>query len=157
MVKVYVENDRHIVTVTPALMQRGWYGGQWVRYIGKKTIDLATNTSYAGFLLYGYKKRDLDAAPYDFIDTVSGSDFVPMQHENRAIDALAKTVIIADSGEFEFNKYAFDTTQIYTYNQELYVNNNAILTNQNTGGPPVGIVISAPQDNNNWLGMMLKY
>ena len=157
MVKILVDGDRHLVKVDPSMMIRGWYGGQWVRYTGSRIVDFATSTEYAGFLMYGYKKQDLDAAPYDFNDTVAGAQFVPMKYENKAIDAFGRTAIIADSGEFEFNKYAYDTTQNYTYNQLLYVNNNSVLTNVNAGGPSVGLVIVTPQDNNNWLGMMLKY
>jgi len=155
MVKMHLRGDKHFVTVGPNLIETGWFGGQWVKYVGKRTVEKATNTVFAGFLLLGYKLNDLDAKPYNYIE--SGVVSVPFKYENQALNAYGQSVMITDSGEMDFNFNAFDTTQVYTYNQMLYVNNNGFLTNVNSGGLSVGIVSVIPKDNNNWLGITLKY
>lgn len=157
MVKMHIRGDKLFATVAPSLLQTGWYGGQWVKYSGKRTIVLADKTTYAGFILLGHKLRDLDAMPYNYSDSTAGANAVPYQYENKAVDAYGQTLIIAGGGDYDFNKNVYDTTKTYTYNQLLYVNDNAILTNVNGGGPPVGLVNVIPSDNNNWLGVTLKY
>jgi len=158
MVKAHLKCDRVVVAIHSDLLQLGWYGGHWVRYTGKRTVELATKDDYAGFLVWGHKLIDLDAKPYDYTDTISSSQFVPYQHDNKAVNAKGnKCIMIAGGGDFDFNKNVYDTTQIYTYNQLLYINDNSILTNVNVGSPSVGLVNAIPEDNNNWLGMTLKY
>jgi hypothetical protein len=157
MVKMRIRGDKHNVKVTDSFYQKGWYGGQWVRYVGNRTVDEATDTTFAGFLLWGWRLKDLDAKPYDYIDTTAGAEFFPFQYENQAVNAYHETTLITDSGEMDFNRYVYDTTKNYLYNQKLFVNNNGILTNVDVGAPSVGIVVGIPQDNNGWLGMMLKF
>lgn len=157
MVKMRIRGDKHIVKVTDNMYETGWYGGQWVRYVANRTVDFATQAEYAGFLLIGWRLKDLDAKPYDYIDTNAGAEFLPFQYENKSVDAYRQAVLITDSGEMDFNKYAYDITQVYSYQQLLYINNSSVLTNVNSGKPSVGIVIATPQDNNGWLGIMLKF
>jgi len=157
MVKMLVRGDKHVVKVSDNMLQKGWYGGQWVRYVGNRTVDFATKTSFAGFMLWGYKLKDLDANQLQFIETTAGAEFIPWQYENKSVEANGIATLICDSGEMYFNKYAFDTTQVYSYQEKLFVNDNAVLTNVDVGAPTAGFVISAPQDNNDWLGMILQY
>lgn len=154
---MHIRGDKIRVTVGDTLMQNGWYSGHWVRFVGNRTVELATKTEYAGFLIIGHKLRDLDAKPYDFIDTTSGSEFIPYQYENKAVDAYGRTFLVAGGGDYDFNKYVYDTTKTYTYNQKLFVNDNAILTNVDSGASPIGLVTAIPDDNNNWLGLTLKF
>ena len=154
MVKMFIRGTKHIMTVGPQLLQSGWYGGIWVKIVGSRTVEKATPTVFAGFLLLGYKLRDLDAAPYNYDYNIT--DYIPAQHENQPLDAYGRTLMMADSGEYDFNLNAYDTTQVYNYNDHLYLNNNAVLTNLNSGTPPVGIVISKPSDRNGWLGTILN-
>ena len=121
MVKMHIRGDKLLVKVTNSLLQKGWYGGQWVKYVGKRIVDLADASSYSGFILLGHKLIDTDGNPYDFKDGVI--DAIPFQYENKAVDASGQTLIIAGGGDFDFNKNAYDTTQTYSYNQRLYVNN----------------------------------
>ena len=85
MVKMHFKGDKIRVYVGDTLKQNGWFGGQWVRFVGNRTVELATKTEYAGFLLLGNKLKDLDAKPYDFIDTASGAEFIPYQYENKGL------------------------------------------------------------------------
>jgi hypothetical protein len=156
MVKMTIRGSRHIVKVSTNMFEKGWYGGQWVRFVGNRTVDFATDTLYAGFLLWGWRLKDIDATPYDFIDTMSGSEFIPFNYENKSLNAYHQTAMIFDSGEMDFNLNTYDTTQVYSYHDSLYINNNSVLTNVNSGGPSVGLVIGTPQDNNNWLGVLLN-
>lgn len=155
MVKMHLRGDKHFVTIGPNLLESGWFGGQWVKYVGKRTVEKATDHVYAGFLLIGHKLNDLDSKPYNYLE--GGVISVPFKYENIALDAYGQSVMITDSGEMDFNLNVYDTTQVYTYNQTLYINNNGFLTNVNVGGPSVGIVSVTPQDNNGWLGITLKY
>lgn len=158
MVKVHLKCDRILVSVSTTLLQSGWYGGQWVRYTGKRTVDLATKDEYAGFLVWGHRLKDVDGKPYDYRDMDGLAEHVPYQHENKAVTAQKnRCIMIAGGGDFDFNKNAYDTTKTYTYNQLLYINDNSVLTNVNVGSPPVGMVNAIPEDNNNWLGMTLKF
>jgi len=154
MIKIIIPAIRHIATVGPNLLASGWYGGQWVKYVGNRTVEKADSHTAAGFLILGYKLQDLDAAPYKYDFNIT--NMVPAINENQPIDAYGRAVLI-HGGEFDFNKNVYDNSVVYSYNQLLYLNNNGILTNVNTGGPSVGIVITAPQDNNGWMGVIIKF
>jgi len=65
--------------------------------------------------------------------------------------------IVAGGGDYDFNINAYDTTKSYAYNQLLFVNDNAVLTNVDSGNLLVGIVTALPAENSNWLGMTMKY
>ena len=157
MVKMHIRGDKIRATVGDTLMQNGWYGGNWVRFVAKRTVELATKTEYAGFILLGHKLRDLDASPYSYTDTSAGAIAVPYQYENKAVDAYGRTFLVAGGGDYDFNRHVYDTTKTYSYNEKLFVNDNAILTNVDSGAPPVGLVTATPQDNNTWLGLTLKF
>ena len=159
MVKVNIRAMKLPVTVGPLLKETGWYGGQWVQFVGKKTVEVATPEFSAGFLMIGYKLKDFDGKPYNYDYSRMDSGvlpFVPYQFENKAIDAYGQTVLITDMGYYDFNSNVYDTAQVYQYNRHVYVNNNGFLTSVNTGFSPVGIVVSAPQDNNGWLGIIVN-
>lgn len=153
MVNVRIRGELVNVTVDDDLLRTGWYGGQWVTFTGPRTVSRANKSNRIGFLLNGYRLRDLYMRPIYFND---GTTFVPSEHENSAITASNRTPMVCDSGDFDINQNAYDTTQIYGYNENLYVNDNGFLTNQPTGFPSVGYVISLPSDNNGWLGFLLN-
>lgn len=153
MINVRIRGELINVTVDDDLFYKGWYGGQWVTITGPRTVSRADKSNRTGFLLNGYKLQDLYCRPIYFND---GSLFIPNQHENSAITGNRKTPMVCDSGDFDVNQHAYDTTQIYNYNELLYVNDNGVLTNQATGFGAVGYVLSKPEDNNGWLGFLLN-
>ena len=153
MVNVRIRGLYIDVTVDDDLLQKGWYAGQWVTISGNRTVSRANAANRAGFLLNGFKLRDVYMRPFYFND---GSLFVPHEHENSAITGNRKTPMICDSGDFDFNPNVYDTTQVYNYNDYLYVNNNGVLTNVPTGFASVGHVLSKPEDNNGWLGFLMQ-
>jgi len=154
MVKMHFRGDKIQVYVSDQLLRSGWYGGQWVKYTGKRIVDLATETVYTGFLLLGHKFEDLNGVPYDYKD---GYPVVPFGYENSAVNAYGQTIMITGGGDYDFNLNVYDTTKTYSYNQNLYVNNNSVLTNVDVGEQPVGVVNTVPSDNNGWLGVTLRY
>lgn len=160
MVKIFIKTDKLFVTAGPNMLQTGWYGGQWVKYVGNRTVELSDKATYAGFMKNGYKLTDIDGKSYDYDDTESDTalNFIPHRYENKSIKAYGQSVMISGGGDFDFNKNAYDTTKTYVHNQKLYVNDNAVLTNVDSGNPSIGVVSMIPSDNEgNWLGMALKY
>jgi len=153
MVNVRIRGELINVTVDADLLRAGWYGGQWVTLTGPRTVSKANKTNRIGFLLNGYKLQDTYVRPLYFNE---GTLFIPNEHENSAISGCHKTPMICDSGDFDVNQNAYDTTRIYNYNENLYVNDDGILTNQPTGFGSVGYVLSRPEDNNGWLGFLLN-
>ena len=136
----YITDVKVPVIASPSLMINGWYGGKWMRFIGNRTVDYATKDNFAGFVLFGYKLRDEGIIPY--------------QYENIHLDAKPAITIMV-GGYFEFNNKAYDPLQVYNPNDKLYVDDNAVLTNVDTGFSSVGVVSATPQTNNNWLGAVL--
>ena len=141
MVKYNIRGTKVPIFVSDNMMKKGWYGGQFVKYIAKNTVDFADNINFAGLIILGYKLEDNKDIPYE--------------HENVAVKALNQATLMYDSGLYEFNDNVYDKTLIYTYNQTLYINNNGIITNINSGGTSIGKVSAIPQDNNGWLGVLL--
>jgi len=159
VVKIHILGIKIPVFIGPNLLQTGWYGGQWVKFVGRQIVEKAGPIEAVGFLLYGYKLSDMDGKPYSYIDMDGGSIFVPYKHENDPVKAMKKVVMVSDVGYYDFNKNSYDTTQNYSYNEHLFANNDGILTNQKLGGPDtviVGVVGCVPQDNNGWLGVLQK-
>lgn len=152
MINVRIKGVYIDVIVDDDLFQKGWYAGQWVTITGNRTVSRANKSNRVGFLLHGYKLRDLYSRPFYFND---GYSFMPHEHENSAISGNRKTPMMCDSGDFDFNQNVYDITQTYNYNDFLYVNDNGILTNVATGFAPVGSVLSKPEDNNGWLGFLM--
>ena len=66
MVKMHFKCWRMPITVGPNLMRTGWYGGQWVKYVAKNTVDFASFNDFAGFMLLGYKLKDGGYVPYNY-------------------------------------------------------------------------------------------
>ena len=157
MVKMHFKGWRMPVTVGPDLLQSGWYGGQWVKFVGNMLVEKATPDNVAGLLLQGYKLEDYDGKPYHYIDMDGKKVFVPYQYENQSIrSALHKATMATDDGLYDFNKNVYDDSLVYSYNQKLYLDANGILTNVDLGFPYVGIVAGLPSDNNNWLRVILR-
>lgn len=148
------------VTAGPGLLNTGWYGGQIVRFTGNMTVEKALPDQVVGVLINGYKLEDYDARPYYFDDSTSGSKFKPYRYENNPTNArLHRTTMISDDGIFDINRNAYDTTQVYSYNQKLYANLDGIITNVNTGGTAdvIGVVAALPSDLNGWMRVKLKW
>jgi len=156
MVKMHFKCWRMPITVGPNLMRTGWYGGQWVKFVGNLVVEKASITEVAGFLINGYKLEDIDGKPFKYTDMDGLKKFVPFQYENKSILAQERAVISTDDGLYDFNKNVYDNSVVYNYNQKLYVNADGILTNINLGSPLVGIVAGLPSDNNSWLRVMLR-
>jgi len=155
MVKMHARGDVLLANVIETLLKNGWYGGQWVRYVGRRKVDLATESEYAGFLLLGHRLKDLHGYPYNY--TEGYGETIPYEYENKAVNAYGQVAIIAGGGDYDFNENVYDTTKTYTYNQTLFVNNNSVLTNVDSGNSSIGLVNVIPSDNNGWLGVNLKY
>lgn len=156
MVKMFFKGWRMPVTAGPILLQSGWYGGQWVRFVGDLTVEKATPSSVAGLLLNGYKLEDYDGKPYHYLDMDGKKVFVPYQYENQTIRALSKVTMATDDGMYDFNRNVYDTGVVYGYNQLLYLTIDGILTNVDSGSPYIGIVAGLPSDNNGWLRVLVR-
>jgi hypothetical protein len=156
MVKMHFKGWRMPVSVGPDLMRTGWYGGQWVRFIGNLTVEKATASQVAGLLINGYKLEDFDGKPYHYIDMDGKKVFVPYQYENNAVTAQLKATMATDDGLYDFNENAYVTTDPYSYNQKLYLNANGILTSVDSGFAYIGVVAGLPTDNNGWLRVILR-
>jgi hypothetical protein len=156
MVKMFFKGWRMPVKAGPVLMQTGWYGGQWVRFVGDLTVEKATPSSVAGLLLNGYKLEDYDGKPYHYIDLDGQKTFVPYQYENKSVMALSKVTMATDDGLYDFNRNVYDTSLIYAYNEFLYLNADGILTNVDSGSSYVAVVAGIPDDNNGWLRVLVR-
>lgn len=156
MVKMHFKGWRIFVTAGPYLLQSGWYGGQFVRFTDNMIVEKATAEDVAGILINGYKLEDFDGKPYNYIDMDGKKSFIPYQYENEAVNAFGKTTIASDDGLYDFNSNVYDNEVTYQYNQKLYLNNNGLLTNIDLGFFSVGVVAGIPEDNNNWLRVLLR-
>ena len=142
----------------PELMRTGWVGGQIVRFVGNMIVEKGTTSDVVGVLINGYKIEDYDGKPYTFIDMDGlAASRRPYKYENNPVDGSRKAVMSSDDGMFEINKNAYDTTQIYDYNQKLYCNNDGIITSVNGGGDCIGVVASLSSDLNGWMRVKLKW
>jgi hypothetical protein len=157
MVKMHFKGWRMPVTIGPNLLQSGWYGGQWVRFVDNMTVEKATASNVAGLLLTGFKLEDYDGKPYHYLDMDGKKVFVPYQYENNAIRGQShKATMATDDGLYDFNRNAYTTTDVYAYNQKLFLDADGILTTTDLGFPYVGIVAGLPTDNNGWLRVILR-
>lgn len=139
MVKMKINGLRFPVYCSSNMMQRGWLGGQWVKMVGPNIVDFANASNYMGFMLLGYKKKDI-------------GDYVPYQHENVAVTSHPHpATMINASGYFDFSSTVIEP-DVWAENQEIYISNNGFLTNVNLGFTLMGRVIAAPQNNGGWLG-----
>jgi len=143
----------------PELLRTGWYGGQIVRFVDDMTVEKALPTAVVGVLVHGYRLQDYDGKQYSFTDMDGlATARAPYLYENNPIDGSHKTTMLSDDGMFDINRNAYDTTQVYAYNQKLYANNNGIITNVGAGGADViGIVATLPANLNGWMRIKLKW
>jgi len=155
MVKMHFKGWRLPVIVGPELLKTGWYGGQWVRFVGDLLVEKATASEVAGVLLYGYKLEDYDGKPYNYLDYDGKKVFIPQEYENSHIKGSHKATMATDDGLYDFNKNVYEDL-VYSYNEKLYLNNEGIITNVDSGFPYIGIVAGLPSDNNGWLRVLLR-
>ncbi|MDD5650070.1 MAG: hypothetical protein PHF86_06605 [Candidatus Nanoarchaeia archaeon] len=161
MIKIHYKYWGINVKIGPNLLRTGWYGGQIVRFVDKMTVEKALPNETVGLLINGYKLEDYDGKQYDFKDMDGlATARRPYKYENSPVDSSNHSAsMISDDVLLDFNRNAYDTTRIYTYNQKLYVNSNGILTNENIGGNAdvIGIVGAIPGDLNGWLRAKIKW
>ncbi len=155
MVKMFFKGWRMPVIAGPELLKTGWYGGQWVRFVGNLTVEKATPSQVAGFLLNGYKLEDYDGKPYSYKDMDGKKIFVPFLYENQTIRQYGKVTMATDDGLYDFNKNVYEDVD-YQHNQYLYLNNEGILTNVDSGFAFIGVVAGIPVDNNGWLRVLVR-
>lgn len=159
MIKVLFKYWGISVEPGPELLKTGWYGGQIVRFTGNMIVEKALHNEVVGIMVNGFKLEDTDGKPYSYSDMDGlASPHSPYRYENNPVFGSHKATMLSDDGMFDLNPNAFDNTQVYTYNQKLYSNDQGVITNIDLGGADcIGIVAGIPAELNGWMRAKIKW
>lgn len=166
-VEVMIPGDRIPVTCVGSLIQGGWRGGQFVRYVADFQVEVSNGLRSAGYLL-----RASEQVPGGVDNLRSEYNYTGIQPANRL--SPNTVTMVAGGGRFMFR--VFETRAVtdriagpplvYNHNDYLYVSERGLLTNESTALALVGItnpilvgvVCAVPSDaTDGRLGIDMKY
>lgn len=139
-VEVMIPGDRIPVTVVGSLLQAGWIGGQFARYVADFQVDASNGLRSAGFLL-----RSSEQVTGGVDNLRSEYNYTGIQPANRL--SPNTVTMVAGGGRFMFRLYETRAVTdrvagpllIYNHNDNLYVSERGLLTNESTALAFVGI------------------
>jgi hypothetical protein len=166
-VEVMIPGDRLPCQVVGSLLQSGWRGGQFVRFVADFQVDASNGLQSAGYLM-----RASEQIPGGVDNLRSEYNYTGIQPGSRL--SPNTVTMVAGGGRFMFRLFETRVVTdrvagaplVYNHNDYLYVSERGLLTNESTAlafvgitNPIlVGVVCAVPSPaTDNRLGIDMKY